>query len=316
MRALRPSRRESTSDPKRVTWSIAAGSSTIQHNMEPGTDQTDIDSGQQLPAAGPAQGSTSPRGVAPVWHTVILMLVIVGVSFIGGHQHAGGAGIGTANRLRTYGVTGCLDVVLVGWVLLGLRLRRIPLRSVMGRVSNDFRSIAIDAGSAIAFWIASLMTLAMVAMLWLSIQMAITHKPLIRPGPGGRPTITNSNDEQAERAVVQLAPANGKEIACWLLMCVLVGFAEELVFRGYFQWQFTRWARGATWAGVMFSAMMFGAAHGYEGVRAMFLLSVFGAFFSLLVLLRRNLRAAMFAHGWHDAFVGVLVSVLHAHHFL
>lgn len=285
--------------------------------MQPGNVPTELDSDPQLPPnAAPIQAPQRPLGIAPIWHTAILIVVIVGVSFVGGHQHAGGAGISTANRLRTYGVTAGLEVVLVGWVLLGLRLRRIPLRSLIGGVSNDFRSIAIDAGIAIAFWIASLMTLAMVAMLWLSIQVAITHKPLMRTGPHGQPIITNSNDEQAERAVIQLAPANGEEIACWLLMCVLVGFAEELVFRGYLQSQFTRWARGAAWAGVIFSAVMFGAAHGYEGVRAMFLLSVFGALFSLLTLVRRNLRAAMFAHGWHDAFVGVLVSVLHAHHFL
>lgn len=284
--------------------------------MDSLNDQADPRLDQQPFNATKPQPLPDPGSIAPIWHTVILILVIIGVSILGFHQHPGGAGIGAANRLRTYAVTACLEVVLMAWVLLGLRLRQIPLRSVIGRVSNDFRSIAVDAGIAILFWIGSLMTLAMVALLWVSIQIAITHKPLIHTGPGGRPTIANSKDEQAERAVVQLAPANGKEIACWLLMCGLVGFVEELVFRGYFQLQFTRWARGAAWSGVVFSALMFGAAHGYEGARAMFLLSVFGVFFSLLALFRRNLRAGMFAHGWHDAFVGVLVSILHAHHFL
>ena len=279
-------------------------------------EQKDVNPDQLFATSASDQESPASRGIAPVWHTLILILGIIGVSVIGSHRHSGGAGIGDANRLRTYGVTACFEVVMAGWVLMGLRLRGVPLRSVLGRISKDLRSIVIDAGIALGFWVASLMTLAMIAMLWLSIQVAITHKPVIRPGPNGRPTVANSNDEQAEHAVIELAPANAKEIACWLLMCVLVGFAEELVFRGYFQVQFVRWARGATWAGVVFSALMFGAAHGYEGVRAMFLLSVFGALFSLLTLFRRNLRAAMFAHGWHDAFVGVLVSVLHAHHFL
>ena len=296
--------------------SIATRSTTIQQKMEPAGNPADAAPDRRVPASIPNEEVPKPLGIAPVWHTVVLILVIIGVSLMGFLNHSGGAGISSRNRLRTYEVTACLEVVLLGWVLLGLRLRRVPLRTVIGRVSNDFRSIVIDAGIAIVFWIASLMTLAMVAMLWLSIQVAITHRPLSHIGPGGRPTVSNPNDEQAERAVIQLAPADGKEIACWLLMCVLVGFTEELVFRGYFQLQFIAWARGATWAGVVFSAMMFGAAHGYEGARAMFLLSVFGAFFSLLTLFRRNLRSAMFAHGWHDAFVGVLVSILHAHHFL
>lgn len=284
--------------------------------MEPASNQKDPSPDQQVVSFMQNQETPKPGGVAPMWHTVILIGLIIGVSLMGLQRHPGGAGIGDANRLRTYGLTACLEVVMIGWVLIGLRLRRISLRSLVGRMSNDLRSIAIDAGIAILFWIGSLMTLAMFAMLWVSIQMAIAHKPLIHTGPGGQPTIADSKDEQAERAVVQLAPTNGKEIACWLLMCVLVGFAEELVFRGYFQSQFTAWARGAAWAGVVFSALMFGAAHGYEGVRAMFLLSVFGALFSLLALFRRNLRAGMFAHGWHDAFVGVLVSLLHARHFL
>ncbi len=89
------------------------------------------------------------------------------------------------------------------------------------------------------------------------------------------------------------------------LLCLLVGVAEELVFRGYLQQQFTAWSRGAAAGGVVFSAIMFGAAHGYEGVRAMFLLAVFGALFSLLALFRRNLRAGIFAHSWHDAIAGL-----------
>jgi hypothetical protein len=116
--------------------------------------------------------------------------------------------------------------------------------------------------------------------------------------------------------VAQLAPANGKEIACWLLLCMLVGVAEELVFRGYLQQQFTAWTRGAAAGGVVFSAVMFGAAHGYEGARAMFLLTVFGALFSLLALFRRNLRAGIFAHSWHDAIAGLTVAFLHSRHVL
>ena len=62
---------------------------------------------------------------------------------------------------------------------------------------------------------------------------------------------------------------------------MLVGFVEESVFRGYLQGQFTAWARGGAAVGVVFSALLFGAAHGYQGVRNMVLLAVFGALFSL-----------------------------------
>jgi membrane protease YdiL (CAAX protease family) len=252
-----------------------------------------------------------------VWHTVVLILAIVGISFIGVYRHAGAHGEVAVNRLHTYVVTGGLDLVLMGWVAFGLRLRRIPVRSLFGKVTTDFRSIALDAGIAILFWMGSLMALGTIALLWFSIESAIHHRPItIQSGPNGKSIANDPSQEQAARAVVQLAPTNGKEIVSWLLLCMLVGIAEELVFRGYLQQQFTAWSRGATAGGVVFSAIMFGSAHGYEGVRAMFLLTVFGAFFSLLALFRRNLRAGILAHSWHDAFAGLMVAFLHARHVL
>jgi uncharacterized protein len=271
--------------------------------------------GFPAPIAEPA--APKRKMIAPIWHTLVLIVGILAVSVAGVYRHPGGQGVSAVNRLRTYGVTAGLELVLMGWVAFGLKLRGIPLRSLVGKVSSDFRSIAVDAGIAILFWMGSLMALATLALMWMSIEAAITHRPIPIPtGQSGKTSLPSSTEDQAARAVVQLAPENGKEIACWLLLCMLVGVAEELVFRGYLQQQFTAWARGAAAGGVVFSAALFGSAHGYEGVRAMFLLTVFGALFSLLALFRRNLRAGIFAHSWHDAFAGLTVALLHSHHVL
>ena len=273
-----------------------------------------------------AQSFAAPRGepsaptatsIAPAWHTVALILGILAVSLSGGYRHPGGRGVGDVNRLQTYAASAAFEVVLVGWVAFGVRLRGVPLRSLLGKVSNRSSSIAIDVGIAIVFWIGSLMALATLAVVWISIQAVITHKPIpIETGQSGKTSVPRLPEDEAARAVVQLAPSNSKEVVSWLLLCVLVGMAEELVFRGYLQQQFTAWSRGAAAGGVVFSALMFGAAHGYEGARAMFLLAVFGAFFSLLALFRRNLRAGIFAHTWHDALAGLMVAFLHTRHLL
>jgi uncharacterized protein len=258
-----------------------------------------------------------PASIAPAWHTVVLMVGILAVSLSGALRHPGGSGVGNANRMHTYAVTAGLEVLLIGWVAFGVRLRGSPLRSLLGRVSNSFQAIAIDAGIAILFWIGSLMALATLALMWISIEAAITHKPIpIETRQSGKSSVPKLPEDQAARAVVQLAPSNGKEVVSWLLLCALVGIAEELVFRGYLQQQFTAWTRGAAAGGVVFSALMFGAAHGYEGARAMFLLAVFGALFSLLALFRKNLRAGIFAHAWHDAVAGLMVAFLHTRHLL
>jgi membrane protease YdiL (CAAX protease family) len=270
-------------------------------------------------SAAPGGEPAAPRAtsIAPAWHTVVLIFGILAVSLSGGYRHPGGRGVGAANRMHTYALTAGLEVVLIGWVAFGVRLRGVPLRSLFGKASIGFRSIAVDAGIAILFWMGSLMALATLALMWISIESVITHKPIpIETRQSGKSAEPHLPQDQAARAVVQLAPSNGKEIVSWLLLCVLVGIAEELVFRGYLQQQFTAWTRGAAAGGVVFSALMFGAAHGYEGARGMFLLAVFGALFSLLALFRRNLRAGIFAHSWHDAIAGLVVAFLHARHLL
>jgi CAAX protease family protein len=255
-----------------------------------------------------------PSTIAPVWHTVALVVFILGVSIAGAYRNPGASGAGQVHRLETYAVTAALEVAMLGWVAFGLRLRKIPLRSLFGNFSSDIRSIALDAGIAIVFWIGSMMTLGTVALFWLGIETAITHRPLpIHPGKVFAP---DPSQEHAVHAVLRLAPSNGREIAGWIMLCLVVGVTEELVFRGYLQRQFTAWARGAAAAGVVFSAITFGAAHGYEGIRSMFLLALFGALFGLLALFRRSLRAGIFAHSWHDVFAGLMVSFLHARHLL
>jgi len=274
------------------------------------------DPGQQLLDFSPEPAKPRQAPIAPVWHTVLLMLAIIAVSALGFMRHTGPHGAVVVNRLHTYGTTAILELVLIGWVALGVKLRGVRLRSLFGKVSINLKAILVDFGIAIVFWVLSMMALATVAMMWISVESWITHKPIpVQTDKSGKPTLS-PKDDRAAKAVVQLAPTNGKEIAAWLGLCMLVGVAEELVFRGYLQTQFTAWAKGAAVAGVVLSAMTFGAAHGYEGARAMFMLTVFGAFFSLLALFRRNLRAGIFAHSWHDAVAGLAVALLHSRHVL
>ena len=135
--------------------------------------------GLASPIAEPA--SPKPTSIAPAWHTVLLILGILAVSLLGVYRHPGGPGVAVVNRLHTYGVTAGLEVVLMGWVAFGLRLRGIPFRSLFGKVSGDFRSIAVDVGIAILFWMGSMMTLATLALMWMSIEAAITHRPIPIP---------------------------------------------------------------------------------------------------------------------------------------
>jgi membrane protease YdiL (CAAX protease family) len=252
---------------------------------------------------------SGPVPFAPVWHTVVLIGGIVALSVGGSSQlhHV-------SSRLLTYGTTAALELVMLGWVALGLRLRKIPFRSLFGATTRGIRGIALDLGIACIFWIGSLMILASIGAVWVGAEYAVAHRH--STAHAGQPMEPNSAEKQNVRILEQLAPASGVEIACWVLLCCLAGTIEEVVFRGYLQRQFTAWAKGGVVWGVVFSAVLFGAAHGYQGTRNMVLLAVFGALFSVLAILRRSLRAGIFAHSWHDLIAGLTLAFLRAHHLV
>jgi len=249
--------------------------------------------------------------IAPIWHTIVLIAGIVLMSIAGAAQLSGPHP--QINRLQTYGFTATTELCMVAWIWFGLRLRRIPFRTLFGSVSGSFVSIAIDAGVAMAFWIGSLFVLASIAVVWTLAQMVIKHQPLPLPGKQLSP---DPAQQQTIHTLTLIAPTNAREVAGWIGLCILAGIAEELVFRGYLHRQFTAWARGAVVVGGAGSALLFGAAHGYQGARNMVLLTIFGGLFSLLEIFRRSLRPGIFAHAWQDLFAGLVLAFAHAHHLL
>jgi uncharacterized protein len=255
-------------------------------------------------------GTDAPRRsatIAPAWHTVVLIAAILAVSASGATRLQGEHR--EVHRLGTYGITAAIEMAILAWVWLGLRLKKTPLRALLGTKRNDAQSIALDLGIAAVFWLGSLMVLGTLAITWSVIAAEVAHRPLI--GANGQPTM---EQERTLHTLERLAPANGEEMAAWALLCVIAGFVEETVFRGYFQRQFTAWGKGSAAAGVVFSALMFGAAHGYEGARTMFLIAVFGALFSLLAIFRGSLRPGIVAHCWHDLITGLALAILKSQH--
>jgi membrane protease YdiL (CAAX protease family) len=261
----------------------------------------------QTTSAGEAQ--PAPAAIAPTWHTVVLIAGILAVSATGASRIPGAHG--PVHRLATYAVTAGMELALFTWVMVGLRLKKTPLRSLLGENSLKLRSIALDFGIALLFWIGSMMILGTLALAWVGVEAVVTHRPLT--AADGKP---DPSQQRTMQTLVQLAPSNAKEIAAWAVLCLVAGFVEECVFRGYLQRQFIAWGRGSAAAGVVFSALIFGAAHGYEGARAMFLIAVFGVLFSLLALFRRSLRAGIIAHCWQDLLVGLVLALLKSHHIV
>ena len=234
---------------------------------------------------------------APLWHTILIVAFVAAASIAGAKNAKQlptlGRAADTHNHLWTYVASIALEWTLAALTLWGLRLRKTSLRCVLGANTPGFREWFVDAGVAAVFWIVALIFLGTIAT-------------LLRP--------LHLHPEDIRKVVSRLAPSSAVEIIVWTALCISAGICEEFVFRGYLQLQFERLSH-RLWVGVLASAATFGLSHGYEGLSGMLLIMAFGALFSVLRLLRRNTRAGMMAHAWHDFFSGIVLYAV-AHHKL
>jgi uncharacterized protein len=245
---------------------------------------------EEPPRATSGQAHWQGGLLAPWWHTALMVVLIIGLSVAGARQlHS--FGNHPLHLVANYSLTIAYEWILAALALWGIHMRKIPLRQLLGEQRPGARAWLVDAGLALAYWVIAVMLLALLG------------KALVE--------ISGSHiDPQKIGDVTQrLAPVSGFEMTLFLVLSVSAGICEELVFRGYLQQQFARMGR-SIWAGVVLSALVFGCAHGYEGVAGVLLIAAYGAMFGVLAVLRRGLRTGMIAHAWHDSISGIALVLL------
>jgi len=228
--------------------------------------------------------SRSPL-LAPLWHTAIVVFVLLGASLAGSrgvHPLAG------HSKLPQYLSSMAWQGTLVGFIYLGIR-KRIKLRELIGGRWSNFEAFLLDVAVAAAFWLTAVVVLAVCG-------------ELMHLDEAGKL-------DSMRRQLGFLVPDTHLELLAWFCVSMTAGFCEEIIFRGYLQRQFAAVSRSML-AGVVLSAIIFGAAHGYEGGPRMLLLGVYGLMFGLLAWWRKSLRPGMIAHAWHDALSGAVMRLL------
>ena len=240
----------------------------------------------------PGVASRKSASIAPLWHTVLLAVAVLAVSTLGLRIKAHTSAL-AAHHVREYLLTLAWEWALAAAVVWGLSLRRISWRDLLGEWQPGSRAWMSDLGAALAFWAISALVLGLVGLL---LKLAHLRLP--------------------ESTVSALAPGSVAQLLLFLALSVSAGFCEELLFRGYFQQQFTALARGRVGVGVAASSVLFGCAHLYEGAAGVISITLFGVMFSLLSLRRRSLRPGMLAHAWHDGLSGLVLFLLQRAHTL
>lgn len=105
-------------------------------------------------------------------------------------------------------------------------------------------------------------------------------------------------------AVAVISPHTAAELPAFFGVSLTAGFCEELLFRGFLIWILQPLV-GMPVAAVL-AALLFGAAHAYQGLAGIIRTGLFGLVFTAIVLLTRSLWPAIVLHTVVDAMGGVL----------
>ena len=221
--------------------------------------------------------SAAPRGIAPVWHTIVLLLLLVGVSAMSAASSHSGR---TTNHIVSYVGTIVLELLLLGWAWFGMRLRRVTMREIIGGKWSSPEQVMLDIGLAIGFIVVS----------WVVVAGIIL-------GLGGNP---QQQMAETKRIAAFIAPRTWLELGFAFALSAVAGFVEEVLYRGYLQRQFAAWGRSIA-VGIVLSGLAFGVSHGYEGIPRMVAIAVFGMMFGVMAHFRKSLRPGMIAHALFDA---------------
>lgn len=239
-------------------------------------------------AVGSPPDISQRQTIAPLWHTLLVVALILLNSY-GGSFKSSGAVIPSA-RYVVYGGTFVVQLVFVLLIWFGISRKGVKMRDLIGGRWKSPEDFLIDFGIAIGFWFVSILLL-------FGLKVALGLVDIHHPDESLR---------QMKQVLGPVIPKSRLELGLFLSLTVFAGLFEEIIFRGYLQRQFGALA-GNIYIGVIASGVLFGGAHGYQGPRLMVLIAVYGIFFGLLAVWRRSLRPGMIAHAWTDAISGVIL---------
>jgi uncharacterized protein len=226
------------------------------------------------------------------WLVGFLLIVagVAGVGFLAQLAPAGGAGTAAAGQLAGHGKTIQIYVTvgLMDWALLYYCWRAVHgrggnLGTLSGGRWTSWRSVAVDMGIAVPFWV-----------LWEGVAYGVHWLlALSSAGPGSAKTVDS------------LLPQSALEILVWIGVSITAGICEELAFRGFLQRQLHALSGNIVLA-VLGQGLVFGLFHAYQGWRNVAVISVLGVLYGALAAWRRNLRVNIIAHAWSDIWGGWL----------
>ena len=181
------------------------------------------------------------------------------------------------DRVKVYERTILSEWLVLAVVLVGVWLNGSPLFTVLGDRWRSGRQFFRDVGIGLLFLIASIMVTSMLG----------------------------SHGGMGDKVTQFLLPQGKVERALWVVLSVTAGICEEAVYRGYLQKQFMALTKSAP-AGIFFPALVFGAAHSYQGLARASMIGVLGAMAGILAHWCHSVRPGMISHVLQDVLGGMV----------
>ena len=218
--------------------------------------------------------------LAPPWHTMALVSLIVAVAVTGTCLARHGEPLATPPVGAPF-ATLYLPMIVVPWGLTLYVCRvgrtRNALPWLLGRRWEGLGRASIDVSLAACVWV-----LIETSEAWFSRHGVVRNA-----------------------ATLGLLPHTAAQRAAWIVVAASAGFCEEVVYRGYLQTQLTA-LTGRLSLGILLQSVLFGIAHLEQGGAAGARFAFYGCAFGGLACWRRSLYPGIIAHVAIDLASGLL----------
>ena len=219
---------------------------------------------------------SAPAPIASSRHLRRFLYISIGIGLAMLLQARGSSPAPVASKVPLYFGLIAVELVLVWFVAIGIRARGLKLTDLIGlrwRTALDGLVDLLLAGGTAAFLRFS--------------------GPLLFRLLGRWSSQTGF-----------LLPATHFEIAVWILVSIVAGACEELVFRGYLQRQLWGLTRSLALA-VLLQSLIFAAGHIYQGWKPAAVTAIYGLVFGLVAAWRRSIVPGAIAHAIVDVMGGL-----------
>jgi membrane protease YdiL (CAAX protease family) len=244
---------------------------------------------ERIPAyqASPAQDLSSPfsrfklnsgngdfkQGVFTYLNLFILLIIYPGLSLVG----VGGTTKLLDNINQNVLVFMLITTILMQWIIFLINFLGVYTEKTGLAGLRLVRIRGIDFAWAFAFLLVSNLILSGLA--WFLGQIGL-------PMPG---------------EIAFLVPKETFGRVLWVFVSFTAGFCEEVAFRGYLMTRLRLLGKFKGWViPTIFSVLVFGVCHAYQGIPGFIVISVYGLMFSLLYIKTGRLWPCIIAHFFQD----------------